>query len=88
EALARLAIKAGSIDDSPLTLSGGTQQKLLLARWLEHPPRLLVLEEPTRGVDIGTKREIYALIRAMAANGTVVVWWSTEFPELVEICDR
>ncbi|KTS37225.1 ABC transporter ATP-binding protein [Methylobacterium indicum] len=88
DALARLSIKAGSVDDSPLTLSGGTQQKLLLARWLEHPPRMLVLEEPTRGVDIGTKREIYALIREMAARGTVVVWWSTEFPELIEICDR
>ncbi|KMO32076.1 ABC transporter ATP-binding protein [Methylobacterium variabile] len=88
DALARLAIKANSVDDSPLTLSGGTQQKLLLARWLEIPPRVLVLEEPTRGVDIGTKREIYALIREMAVLGTVVVWWSTEFPELIEICDR
>ncbi|MCK0195770.1 sugar ABC transporter ATP-binding protein [Ancylobacter sp. 6x-1] len=88
DALERLAIKAGSIDDSPLTLSGGTQQKLLLARWLERIPRLLVLEEPTRGVDIGTKREIYAIIRDMAARGAVVVWWSTEFSELTEICDR
>lgn len=87
-ALRRLAIKAGSIDDSPLTLSGGTQQKLLLARWLENAPRLLVLEEPTRGVDIGTKREIYAIMRDLAAQGTSVVWWSTEFAELIEICDR
>lgn len=87
-ALRRLAIKAGSIDDSPLTLSGGTQQKLLLARWLERPPRLLVLEEPTRGVDVGTKREIYAIMRDLAACGSIVVWWSTEFAELIEICDR
>lgn len=87
-ALDRLSIKAGSVDALPQTLSGGTQQKLLLARWLEHPPRILVLEEPTRGVDIGTKREIYAIIRQAAASGTVVVWWSTEFTELAEVCGR
>lgn len=86
-ALALLSIKAGSVDALPQTLSGGTQQKLLLARWLETAPRVLVLEEPTRGVDIGTKREIYAIIRRLAGAGTVVVWWSTEFAELVEICD-
>ncbi|WP_342239761.1 sugar ABC transporter ATP-binding protein [Inquilinus sp. OTU3971] len=87
-ALDRLSIKAGSVDALPQTLSGGTQQKLLLARWLERPPRILVLEEPTRGVDIGTKREIYAIIRQAAAAGTVVVWWSTEFTELAEVCGR
>ena len=48
---------------------------------------MLVLEEPTRGVDIGTKREIYELIRTMAAAGTTVVWWSTEQTELIELCD-
>lgn len=84
--LAALRIKAGSLWDLPATLSGGTQQKLLIARWLNLGPALLVLEEPTRGVDIGTKREIYALIRAMAAAGTTVVWWSTEQTELVELC--
>ncbi|MGK9169259.1 sugar ABC transporter ATP-binding protein [Inquilinus limosus] len=87
-ALDRLSIKAGSVDALPQTLSGGTQQKLLLARWLERPPRILVLEEPTRGVDIGTKREIYAIIRQAAAAGCVVVWWSTEFAELAEVCGR
>ncbi|NNH29600.1 sugar ABC transporter ATP-binding protein [Rhizobium sp. SEMIA 4085] len=83
-----LKIKAASIWDLPDTLSGGTQQKLLLARWLGLSSRLLVLEEPTRGVDIGTKKEIYQLIRQMAASGTIIVWWSTENAELLEVCDR
>ena len=82
-----LDIKAASLWDLPSTLSGGTQQKLLIARWLALKPKLLVLEEPTRGVDIRTKREIYAAIRKMAAQGTAVVWWSTEYVELVELCN-
>ncbi len=88
EALKRLSIKTSSVDALPQTLSGGTQQKLLLARWLDTPPRVLVLEEPTRGVDIGTKRDIYDMIRQVAESGTIVIWWSTEFAELAEICDR
>jgi ribose transport system ATP-binding protein len=88
DALERLSMKASSIDALPQTLSGGTQQKLLLARWLKHAPRLFVLEEPTRGVDIGTKREIYAIIREVAAAGSAVIWWSTEFSELAEVCNR
>lgn len=86
--LKALKVKAASVWDLPNALSGGTQQKLLIARWLGVPSRLLVLEEPTRGVDIGTKREIYQLIRQMAASGTVIVWWSTENVELLEVCDR
>ncbi|WP_244818358.1 sugar ABC transporter ATP-binding protein [Caballeronia sp. Lep1P3] len=82
-----LRIRAGSLWDLPSTLSGGTQQKILVARWLALKPKLLILEEPTRGVDIRTKREIYALIRKLAAQGTAVVWWSTEYVELVELCD-
>jgi ribose transport system ATP-binding protein len=82
-----LKIRAGSLWDLPAALSGGTQQKLLIARWLLLRPKLLVLEEPTRGVDIRTKREIYALIRKMAQQGTTIVWWSTEYIELVELCD-
>ncbi|MCP1120332.1 sugar ABC transporter ATP-binding protein [Robbsia andropogonis] len=82
-----LKIRAGSLWHAPATLSGGTQQKVLVARWLNLKPQLLVLEEPTRGVDIRTKREIYALIRKLAKQGTAVVWWSTEYVELVELCD-
>ncbi|MBB4235870.1 ATP-binding cassette domain-containing protein [Rhizobium esperanzae] len=86
--LKALKVRAASVWDLPNTLSGGTQQKLLIARWLGVPSRLLVLEEPTRGVDIGTKREIYQLIRQMAASGTIIVWWSTENVELLEVCSR
>jgi ribose transport system ATP-binding protein len=86
--LQALSVKAASIWDLPATLSGGTQQKLLLARWLGLPSSLLVLEEPTRGVDIRTKKEIYQLIRQMASTGTIIVWWSTENAELLEVCDR
>ncbi|RYC29163.1 sugar ABC transporter ATP-binding protein [Lichenibacterium minor] len=87
-ALRRLSIKAASVDVLPRTLSGGTQQKLLLARWLDVTPSILVLEEPTRGVDIGTKREIYEIVRRLAEAGTTVVWWSTEFSELAAIASR
>ncbi len=86
-ALKQLAINASSLYALPQTLSGGTQQKLLIARWLDLAPKILVLEEPTRGVDIGTKREIYSIIRSVAAAGSIVVWWSTEFSELAETCD-
>jgi ribose transport system ATP-binding protein len=82
-----LSIRAGSLWDLPATLSGGTQQKLLIARWLKLKPTVLVLEEPTRGVDIGTKQEIYTLIREMAAQGAIIVWWSTEYVEVAELCD-
>jgi ribose transport system ATP-binding protein len=85
--LSALSIKASSVWAMPSSLSGGTQQKLIIARWLDLAPRMLVLEEPTRGVDIGTKRDIYALIRVMARAGTTIIWWSTEQTELVELCD-
>ena len=84
--LRALRIKASSLWALPATLSGGTQQKLLIARWLAVAPHLLVLEEPTRGVDIGTKRDLYAQVRQMAERGVAIVWWSTEYTELVELC--
>ncbi|WP_141700901.1 sugar ABC transporter ATP-binding protein [Mesorhizobium sp. SEMIA 3007] len=82
-----LKLKASSIWDLPASLSGGNQQKLLVARWLGLPLKIVVLEEPTSGVDIGTKHDIYGLIREMADAGAIIIWWSTENVELLELCD-
>lgn len=85
----RLAIRAGErLRAGVGTLSGGNQQKIALARWLEVAPRVLILDEPTRGVDVGGKREIYALIRRLADDGLACVFISSELPELLGLCDR
>ncbi len=69
-------------------LSGGNQQKLLVARWLETNSRVIIFDEPTRGIDVGAKREMYLLIDEIAANGIAVIVISSEFPEILGICDR
>jgi ribose transport system ATP-binding protein len=86
-AVQRLNMRLSSVWASPSTLSGGTQQKVIIARWLSLKPKLLVLEEPTRGVDAATKADLYAIIRELAQAGTSVIWWSTEHSELVQLCD-
>jgi ribose transport system ATP-binding protein len=83
-----LSIRTPSINSSVGGLSGGNQQKALLARLLELKPRVLFLDEPTRGIDIGAKSDIYRVIDAMAKQGIAVVVISSELPELVGICDR
>jgi ribose transport system ATP-binding protein len=84
----RLGIKAASMEQPIRQLSGGNQQKALLARWLAIEPQLLVLDEPTRGVDVGAKREIQNTIRELADRGLGVLMISSEFEELVEGADR
>ncbi len=69
-------------------LSGGNQQKVVLARWLAHSPKVVVLDEPTRGVDVGAKAEIYALIEKLSHTGVSVLMISSELPELLGTCDR
>lgn len=69
-------------------LSGGNQQKILLARWLEIRPKVLILDEPTRGVDVGAKSEIYKIIHQLADEGVAILCISSELPELIGICDR
>lgn len=69
-------------------LSGGNQQKLLVARWLETNSRVIIFDEPTRGIDVSAKREMYLLIDELAANGIAVIVISSEFPEILGICDR
>jgi ribose transport system ATP-binding protein len=69
-------------------LSGGNQQKVALARLLEHPARIFLLDEPTRGIDVGSKAQIYELIAGLAAEGRAVVLVSSYLPELFGMCDR
>lgn len=84
----RLAVKAASLDVPVRTLSGGNQQKVALARWLATKPRVLVLDEPTQGVDVGAKAEIHALIGELARAGVAIVLISSELPELLAMADR
>ncbi|WP_026258960.1 sugar ABC transporter ATP-binding protein [Uliginosibacterium gangwonense] len=88
EAIARLNIKVPGPDGIVGGLSGGNQQKVLLARWLEICPKVLILDEPTRGVDVGAKSEIYRIINDLAASGVAIVVISSELPEVIGICDR
>jgi rhamnose transport system ATP-binding protein len=84
----RLLVKASGLHQPPETLSGGNQQKVLLARWLATEPQLLVLDEPTTGIDIGGKAEIHGLIAEMAARGLGVILISSDLPELLSMSDR
>jgi ribose transport system ATP-binding protein len=83
----RLTIK-GDTGRAVQALSGGNQQKVALAKWLPLTPSVLLLNDPTRGVDIDTKREIYAMLRGFAAEGKLVILLSSDTPELVHLCDR
>ena len=85
---AALAIKSRSQEESILNLSGGNQQKVLLARWLATDPRLLLLDEPTRGIDVGTKAEIHRIVDEQAELGRAVLLISSELPELLALSDR
>jgi ribose transport system ATP-binding protein len=86
--IAALRIKTRSADTLANQLSGGNQQKIVIGKWLEIAPKVFLLDDPTRGVDVGAKREIYGLIREMSANGGIVLFSSTELPELIGLCDR
>ena len=83
-----MRIKTPSRDTKIQTLSGGNQQKVILGRWLLTEPRVLLLDEPTRGIDVGAKYEIYKLIGSLAKEGKTVIMVSSEMPELLGVCDR
>lgn len=83
-----MRIKTPDVNRGVITLSGGNQQKVVLSKWMFTEPELLVLDEPTRGIDVGAKYEIYTLINRMAAQGKGVVMISSELPELLGMCDR
>jgi ribose transport system ATP-binding protein len=83
----RFGIK-GDLSRAAQALSGGNQQKVALAKWVPHDPAILLLNDPTRGVDVETKREIYSLLRTFAASGKAIILVSSDTPELVHLCDR
>jgi len=83
-----LNIKIGSTENKITSLSGGNQQKVIIGRWLMRKPKILILDEPTRGIDVGAKFEIYTIINELVANGVAVVMVSSELPEVMGMCDR
>jgi ABC-type sugar transport system ATPase subunit len=88
EYMEKLAIKASSLNMQVQFLSGGNQQKVSIAKWLALNPQILILDEPTQGIDVGTKQEIYIFIKDLAVSGVSVIFISSEPTELAQLCDR
>jgi ribose transport system ATP-binding protein len=88
QAVHELGIRARSVEAPVTTLSGGNQQKCILARWLRTRPQVLLLDDPTRGVDVGAKAELYQIIDQLCRAGRGIVLTSSELPELITLCDR
>ena len=84
----RLQVKAGHLADPVSTLSGGNQQKVVLAKWLSTEPKVLIVDEPTRGIDVGTKAEVHRLMSQLAGEGVAVLMVSSELPEVLGMADR
>ncbi len=84
----RLQVKAGSPEIAVSTLSGGNQQKVVLAKWLATEPKLLIVDEPTRGIDVGTKAEVHRLLSTLAGRGIAILMISSELPEILGMSDR
>jgi len=87
-AVRQLSIRAGTLDLAVGGLSGGNQQKVVIAKWLMTEPRVILLMDPTRGIDIGTKQEVYLLLRRLADAGAALLLYSTDYDELIGLCDR
>jgi ribose transport system ATP-binding protein len=83
-----LAIRTDGIDVPAGSLSGGNQQKLVIGKWLMMAPRILLLNDPTRGIDVGTKQEMYKLLRELADADAAILFYSTDYDELIGCCDR
>jgi rhamnose transport system ATP-binding protein len=84
----RLQLKYGKLTSPVWTLSGGNQQKAVLAKWLARRPKLLIVDEPTRGIDVGTKAEVHRLLSELASQGVAVLMISSELPEVLGMADR
>jgi ribose transport system ATP-binding protein len=83
-----LAIRAAGTDIPASALSGGNQQKVVIAKWLMAEPRIILLNDPTRGIDVATKQEIYQLLRRLADSGAAIIFYTTDYSELIGCCDR
>ncbi len=88
ESVTRLRVRTPSVEQRVGSLSGGNQQKVVLAKWLQTPLKLLILDEPTRGIDVGAKREIYGIMNELAAQGVAILMISSELPEVLGMADR
>jgi ribose transport system ATP-binding protein len=88
EMIRLLQIKAPDTSAPANALSGGNQQKVIIAKWLMNNPRIILLNDPTRGIDVGTKQELYQLMRRLADGGAAILFYSTDYDELIGLCDR
>ncbi|MFO7631912.1 MAG: sugar ABC transporter ATP-binding protein [Caldilinea sp.] len=88
EYIRRFEIRTPSMEQRMINLSGGNQQKVVISKWLMLNPKILIMDEPTRGIDVGAKSEIYELMHQLATNGISIIMISSEFPELLAMCDR
>ena len=88
EQVKNLDIRASGVEQAIMYLSGGNQQKSIVARWLACKPRVLILDEPTKGIDVGAKAEIYKMISELARQGIGIIMVSSELPEIIGLCDR
>jgi ribose transport system ATP-binding protein/rhamnose transport system ATP-binding protein len=88
EHIERLRVRTPNVNERAGLLSGGNQQKAVFAKWLDAQPSVLLLDDPTRGVDVGAKAEMHLLIRSAAQAGAVVLLYSTDLDELESLCDR
>ena len=88
EGVKRFSVKTSSVDEIAGRLSGGNQQKIVLGKWLANNPKLLILDEPTRGIDVGAKAEIHRLMSELAGTGVAILMISSELPEVLGMSDR
>jgi ABC-type sugar transport system ATPase subunit len=88
ETIAKFSIRARGPNQIIRELSGGNQQKVVLGKWLSTEPRILIMDEPTRGIDVGAKAEIHQLMRKLAADGMAILMISSELPEVLGMSDR
>ena len=88
EYVQKLSIRLANLDQRVIDLSGGNQQKVVIARWLALKPRILIVDEPTRGIDVGAKAEVHALMSQLARSGVAILMISSELPEVMGMSDR